>query len=909
MKTNLHSFIDLYNTSFLVDKQPVKLNKIVIPIIQRDYAQGRLSPDINRVRERFLDSLFMAITKKPITLDFIYGDLNEKGEMYPLDGQQRLTTLFLLHWYAAKKENIPVSEYSFLSNFSYETRYSARDFCSHLTNFNPIFNNSLSNEIINQHWFPLDWKKDPTVSSMLVMLDAIQDKFKDVDNIWESLKSDAITFYFLAIKDMGLTDELYIKMNSRGKPLTPFEHFKTELERKISSIDKDRSKEILRKIDIDWTELLWEYRGDNNITDDEFLRYFKFICDIICYKQGNSPQGRSMDEFDLLNEYFSDNGTDTLDNLNLMENYFDCWSKLEESPSQFLTKFISHQQGSDKVKIENRDEIDIFSECLSKYSDTSGRRRAFPLNRIVMLYAIISYLLNKSSISESQFSRRFRIINNLINNSVDEISDSEARSSGNRMPAILKQVDHIMLNGTIGDDIDKNFSVVQLGEERKKISWLQKYPEKAENLFKLEDHTLLQGQIGIVGLENYEYFERFHKLFDCNYDNVDCALMSIKFYGQQEQNGWRYQLGSSSLFSPWRELFHKSSNKGYENTKAILIDLLSKTNEIDDDYLVSLTTDFIYNCEINSVYDWRYYYVKYPSFRPGSYGKYSNRNMNVNPYLFTVMTTRSKVSQNSYMPFLKIASEKNLSKDSYGRRLLFKDYYIYFMNNSFVIASLEDDKEIKKIEITKNENNIDTENRIEKLISFLNKDKVEVSNILISKNTVEHGNLKNDQDKSNPFNLKKKEITDTKDKSNILLAEDEFIALLVKDNPKIIKENAIKFFKDLKDLGYEILPYGKQDLRVRYLITESERFLNIIYFSTLKNGRAYKNVDTLERDLIRHGYSDEIAKSFYKEMTPYKDDSLGGARTINHDFHKILSDIDVVIPIFNKLKNNFVFDI
>ena len=84
------------------------LNKIVIPLIQRDYAQGRIDKDINRVRSRFLQALYRAVTGEPITLDFVYGDIDEEGTMTPLDGQQRLTTLFLLHWYAAKKEKVYV---------------------------------------------------------------------------------------------------------------------------------------------------------------------------------------------------------------------------------------------------------------------------------------------------------------------------------------------------------------------------------------------------------------------------------------------------------------------------------------------------------------------------------------------------------------------------------------------------------------------------------------------------------------------------------------------------------------------------------------------------------------------------------------------------------------------------------
>ena len=135
MSTALHTFVDIFSADFPVGEENVQLNKIVIPIIQRDYAQGRKDSDVRRIRLRFLDSLKNAIANKPITLDFVYGDIDANGVMTPLDGQQRLTTLFLLHWYAAKSENISKEEYGFLSNFSYETRYSARDFCDLIVNF------------------------------------------------------------------------------------------------------------------------------------------------------------------------------------------------------------------------------------------------------------------------------------------------------------------------------------------------------------------------------------------------------------------------------------------------------------------------------------------------------------------------------------------------------------------------------------------------------------------------------------------------------------------------------------------------------------------------------------------------------------------------------------------------------
>lgn len=157
--TKLHSFISIFE----------EVDKIVIPIIQRDYAQGRRNAFVDRVRAAFLDSLYEAIVTAPTTLDFIYGDIDGSRTLIPLDGQQRLTTLFLLHWYAAKREHIAGRECSFLENFSYQTRPSARVFCERIVKFQPAFSGKLSEEIVDQNWFPLGWKKDPTVQGMLVI--------------------------------------------------------------------------------------------------------------------------------------------------------------------------------------------------------------------------------------------------------------------------------------------------------------------------------------------------------------------------------------------------------------------------------------------------------------------------------------------------------------------------------------------------------------------------------------------------------------------------------------------------------------------------------------------------------------------------------------------------------------------
>ena len=101
--------IDILFGRRLTFLQLIREYHILIPIIQRDYAQGR--PSASEIRDLFLDALLGYLDEniKNRDLDFVYGNqLNEavddETKFIPLDGQQRLTTLFLLHWYLANND-------------------------------------------------------------------------------------------------------------------------------------------------------------------------------------------------------------------------------------------------------------------------------------------------------------------------------------------------------------------------------------------------------------------------------------------------------------------------------------------------------------------------------------------------------------------------------------------------------------------------------------------------------------------------------------------------------------------------------------------------------------------------------------------------------------------------------------
>ncbi|MFP3541337.1 DUF262 domain-containing protein, partial [Pseudomonas sp. SIMBA_044] len=80
--------------------------------------------------------------------------------LIPLDGQQRLTTLFLIHLYFIKRLG-KVEDLSILKNFKYKTRKSSEGFIQLLCNADKLeFNTDLKEEIINQESFSNTWLND-----------------------------------------------------------------------------------------------------------------------------------------------------------------------------------------------------------------------------------------------------------------------------------------------------------------------------------------------------------------------------------------------------------------------------------------------------------------------------------------------------------------------------------------------------------------------------------------------------------------------------------------------------------------------------------------------------------------------------------------------------------------------------
>ena len=264
---------------------------IEIPSIQRDYVQGRGDEQSTSARTTMLDDIQTHLEQQtPMSLNFIYGKVTQ-GEncdkFVPIDGQQRLTTLYLIHWLAlvAAVTKNPDDEYTLnngakiLGKFSYQTRQTSSDFFLQLSKpenikevatwmGNQHSQATLSNHLQDKQWFRPDFMFDPTVNSVLNVLDDIKKRLVQQNNLWLTLIGDGcpIQFSWLDVNDIDNDDDLYIKMNARGKQLSDFENIKAELEKTAqASFSPEHFEIFCQKIDQEWTDFFWSFKGTLSI--------------------------------------------------------------------------------------------------------------------------------------------------------------------------------------------------------------------------------------------------------------------------------------------------------------------------------------------------------------------------------------------------------------------------------------------------------------------------------------------------------------------------------------------------------------------------------------------------------------------------------------------------------------------
>ena len=590
---------------------------VEIPIIQRDYAQGR--PEEEAVRQLFVDVLVRAATTDAVAgLDFVYGEVVD-GTLKPLDGQQRLTTLFLLHWYVASRAGT-LEDSEPWTRFSYATRPSAELFCRELVKRSFLGGTTKPSAwITDQSWYLFPWRHDPTISGMLVMLDALHDRFaiepSDFSEVWDRLNNrdtKAISYLLLPISDMGSGEELYIKMNSRGKPLNPFEVSKARLEMVLET--SDRHKQLAEKFDRDWSDLLWQYETDKFQIDDGFLRYLEFIIDVCEWRDGELRSNQSLDDRARL--AFSPGNKSHARNLDFLFHAFDTWVGTKPR-LEFEALFTIKDSENGELRLFESKSNDLFGECLRSYGLN------FSLTETLLLYAVLVHRQNVPEGDRASLASGLRALRNLAESAPDEVR-------AEFMPALIDATERLIVNGSL-ENLTR-FNQARVEDEQRKREFRKQNPHLTGVVDQLEDHALLRGRLYAIDLDPEQIVRRaqaFADLFEReNWAELTGALLAQGDYSRQRSKYRQFGSSIPEKETIWRELITAGSREQQTALRDAVSGLLDHSAVRDTHdckaALNAVSAEFCATREAASdpEFDWRYYMVKYPIMRTGPSGAY-----------------------------------------------------------------------------------------------------------------------------------------------------------------------------------------------------------------------------------------------------------------------------------------------
>ena len=698
--------------AFLTDKN------VRIPQLQRDYVQG--SDKAKEIRDLFICDLVETLSadtpeakQKTLHLDFIYGstyeeapasglhphwkegelhfdipnsDVNEPTKVFlPLDGQQRLTSLWLLHWMLCPEIEADAAK-KLLSHFSYATRSSSRRFCAALVAHigdgelkQQLKTNKAKSALMEASWFLPAWQKDPTVNSMIEMLVAIGIRLGEADTapLWKRLQEGAITFTVIEIQsnEFRLTDELYIKMNNRGRMLTDWECdkakaieclgevvFKEENAGLWESLEANEQEKTPAdyfsfRVDGRWQDFFWHLSrgGESPLEDhvqrsDEMMRYFfTWWAEFRYYHYNTGECSDKMHVFKSAEEIIL---------------LFQVLNKLHEIGCPHGESVENQDQEKDFLEtafgVASESAVEVRLHFTGREGNESRVGDLFRLlcegklerrHQVLVYYLLLRLVKYNEEAADANLRDFLRVVRNFLYG-IREENKKMAFTSGIELKELSGYAKY--LDEVLGEkEVYAGLSSKEISEgtfhymsafrhEVEKAKWICEHPVEKAALFRLEEHDLLRGflrnlpwQVG-SGIDINKLCEAFFAIFGSPWQQetekvsdklvaralVACGFQGILNRGIRKYTWWAYCFGGDEPHWRFVLTYHKDMHLKEHTGRQNLLSALQRLFKLyieqsgtPEERLQAIIDNFLMQTENKKPP--LYYLVKYPDLWSG----------------------------------------------------------------------------------------------------------------------------------------------------------------------------------------------------------------------------------------------------------------------------------------------------
>ncbi len=424
-------------------------NKIVVPDMQREYCWAyTLSEQNNKsLVENFIFDITQNLNDEELQMGLLYGYECPKDDIQLCDGQQRLTTLYILIGILRRKinegdlknalQNILISDFELEDDREPRLQYAIREstlfflrdlvYYYFLKKEKPFQDGR--NAIKKEFWYFDEYNFDPSIKNILKAIDIIEGLLKEVDI--ETLANRVISrihFLYFDMMNRNHGEEQFVVLNTTGKPLTTTENLKPKflgsLDNKSILSDKGGKTEQKYYSDL-WEE--WEHffyvnkHKDHQTADNGLNEFFRWIF-IIENTQINQPIYSSKENYNeaqlalstnIYNLYDNVNNTKLLDKIH---SYFKTIEQLSNIDS-LLKRFLFQKFSLSQIQCLEFLPILCFAENYK--SDISGRN----LIRIIHFFKSKALIENISKASITTVIECISIVKLMILNNYQDLVD------------------------------------------------------------------------------------------------------------------------------------------------------------------------------------------------------------------------------------------------------------------------------------------------------------------------------------------------------------------------------------------------------------------------------------------------------------------------------------------------------